>query len=53
MYTHLGCFGAQGEAGESEKVLENMFHQSRFPIRQAAGLLGLGFAPEFIGLGIS
>jgi hypothetical protein len=35
IYTHLGCFGARGGAGGSEKALENVFQKSGFPIRQA------------------
>ena len=55
MNMHLECFGTQGEAGGSEKALENVFHQSGFPIRQAVPvvLLRLGFAPGLVGLGIS
>jgi hypothetical protein len=35
IYIHLGCFGSQGGAGGSEKVLDNVFRKSGFPIRQA------------------
>ena len=45
MYTHLGCFGAQGEAGGSEKALKNVFHQSGFPIRQ---VVPVGLGPDLL-----
>jgi hypothetical protein len=34
-YTHLGYFGARGEAGGGAKSFENGFQESVFPIRQA------------------
>jgi hypothetical protein len=55
IYIHLGCFGTRGGAGGSEKVLDNVFQKSVFPIRQAvpAGLAWAWFAPGLVGLSFS
>ena len=34
-YTHLGCFGARGEAGGSGRAFGNVSQMSMFQIRQA------------------
>ena len=50
--THLGCFGAPGEAGGCGRTCGNVFQKSGFQIRQGVpvGLLGLRIAAGLVGL---
>jgi hypothetical protein len=53
-YTHLGCFGARGEAGGGTMEFATCSRSPGLPIRQAVPVgLGLGITPGLIGLGFS
>jgi hypothetical protein len=54
-YTHLGCFGARGGAGEAAERIDGprISKFSQLGKRCQLALLGLGFAPGLVGLGFS